>query len=420
MVRTWDKALARGDWVSPARVRAVSLLSLIATVAVMAYLFATAHGSVDAFGRPLGTDFSNVWTAGRMANAGRAAAAWDWPAQFAVQQATHGRADIPFYGWHYPPPFLLVASLLARLPYVLALIVWQGATLLLALATVRRILPASGVTLAAVGAPVVLVCLGHGHNGFLTAALLGGGLLLLDRRPVVAGLLLGCIVYKPQFGVALPVVLVVGGHWRAIAGAVVSAGLLCALTLLIWGWPVWAAFVHSLPLTQAVVIEQGATGWEKIQSVFSAVRNWGLDVHAAWMVQTAATILAIVGAALATQRGTPFVRNAATIAAGLLSTPYLLDYDLVPLGMAIAFLIADAGVGGCRAYDRTLLAFAWVVPLFGRGVMAATTIPLGLLSIVAVFAVALHRAVADAREREPRRAPIVTPACTPSRSFSTR
>jgi hypothetical protein len=386
-----ENPLARGDWVTSGRVRMFAMLSLIATIGMVTYLFLTAHGTVDSFGRPLGTDFSNVWTAGRMALEGRAPLAWNWPTHFTAQQLAHHKTNIPFYGWHYPPPFLLIAALLALMPYIPALIVWQASTLAVALLTVRNILPLPGTTLAALGAPVVLVCLGHGHNGFLTAALLGGGLFLLDRRPFVAGLLLGCMVYKPQFGLVLPVVLLLGGHWRAICGALLSAGLLCALTLTLWGWPVWAAFIHSLPLTQSVVIEQGATGWEKIQSAFSAARNWGAGISLAWGIQAAVTVAAIIGTMAVSRGAQPFVRNAMVIAAALLSTPYLLDYDLVPLGMAIAFLVADGRERGFLPYEKTLLAFVWIVPLFGRALMSLTTVPLGFVSIGAVFLIALCR-----------------------------
>lgn len=384
-------ALARGEWVSADRIARIALLMLLATIAMIGYLFATATGSVDAFGRPLGTDFSNVWTAGRMALEGRAALAWDWQAHFAMQQAAHHRPDIPFYGWHYPPPFLLVAALLAMLPYVPALIVWQGTTLAMALATVRRILPGRGTALAAIGAPVVLVNLGHGHNGFLTAALLGGGLLLLDRRPVMAGLLLGCVVYKPQFGLVLPILLLVGGHWRAIGGALLSAGFVCALTWAIWGPSVWIAFLDSLPLTQSIVLEQGSTGWEKIQSAFSATRNWGGSVDLAWTVQAVSTAAAVGGTIWIARRARPSVRDAGVIAAALLSTPYLLDYDLAPLGIAIAFLVAEGRERGFRPYEKTCLAIVWIAPLVARGVMQATTIPIGLVSIGLIFLLALRR-----------------------------
>jgi hypothetical protein len=209
----------------------------------------------------LGTDFSNVWTAGWMANHGQAPQAWDWPTQHAVQKLVHHDPRIPFYGWHYPPPFLIIATLLAQFPYVIALLIWQGMTLALVLALVQRILPDNrDAMLVALGAPVVLVCLGHGQNAFMTASLLGGGMLLLDRRPWVAGMLLGALVYKPQFAVLIPVLIAARGNWRAFLSAGLTASALCLLTLAIWGWPVWQAFVESLTLTKHIVIENGATG----------------------------------------------------------------------------------------------------------------------------------------------------------------
>ena len=284
------RLLRSGDWLTADRIRAVALVSLVIGGLALLALFATAHGTRDAWGRPLGTDFSNVWTAGQMALDGRAAAAWDWAAHYQAQQAAHGDANVPFYGWHYPPPFLLLAAALAALPYLAALIVWQAASLWAAARTFGEILPGRNALLVALGAPVVLVCLMHGHNGFLTAALLGGGLLLLDRKPLLAGLLCGCLIYKPQFALVVPLLLLAGFHVRAIAGACASAALLVGATLAIWGWPVWQAFLESLPLTRQIVIEQGETGWFKIQSPFAWVRMWGGELPLAYAIQAAATL----------------------------------------------------------------------------------------------------------------------------------
>jgi Glycosyltransferase family 87 len=375
---------------------------IFATVAMIVHLLVTSHGTVDHFGRPLGTDFSNVWTAGKMALDNNAADAWDWSRQRAMQQAAHHDVNIPFYGWHYPPPFLLIATLLALLPYTAALVAWQASTLTLAIKTMRAILPGTDATLAAFGFPVVLICLGHGHNGFLTGALIGGGMLLLDRRPFIAGLLLGCMIYKPQFGLIIPVMLLFGGHFRAIGGACVSAALLCILTYALWGWPVWQAFVDSLPLSQAIVIEQGATGWEKIQSAFSATRAWGGSVRLGWAVQSCFTGGAIVTAAWISRRVTPDVRNAAVIMATLLSTPYILDYDLIPMGFAIAFLVKDGLARGFLSHEKTIYAFAWFAPLVGRAAMSNLGIPLGLMSMVALIALSCRRAlVLDKRDLRP-------------------
>lgn len=381
-------------FVTRARVRLTAWLVLTATVIGLVYLFATAHGTVDSLGRPLGTDFSNVWTAGWMADHGRAPAAWDWPTQHEVQKQIHHDSAIPFYGWHYPPPFLIIATLLAQFPYVVALLLWQGLSLALTLLLVRRIMPDDrDALLVALGAPVVLVCLGHGQNAFLTASLLGGGMLLLDRRPWVAGMLLGALVYKPQFAVLIPVLLLARGNMRAFASAGLTVTALCLLTLAIWGWPVWRAFLDSLPLTQHIIIEAGATGWEKIQSPFAAIRHWGGSIPLAYGVQAIVTASAVLMAALVARRGSMEVRGAAALSAALLCTPYVLDYDFVLLGVAIAFMAADMARRGALRWEASWLAYAWIAPLFGRAVSEMTHVPVNLIAAIAVLALATRRAV---------------------------
>lgn len=385
------EALASGRWLTERRIVMVARLMLLMTVVVIGYLFATAHGTLDYLGRPIGTDFSDVYAAGRLANDHRAVVAWDWPTHYAMQQLVHHDVKVPFYGWHYPPPFLLVASLLARLPYLPALVVWQVATLVPAILLVRKIVPGKyGVSLT-LAAPVVLVCLMHGHNGFLTAALFGGGLLVLDRRPLLAGLMFGCLIYKPQFALVLPLVLVVGGHWRAIIGSLTSATLIVAATVSIWGPSVWVAFVRSLPLTRRVVIEEGNTGWEKIQTAFSAVRSWGASIEFAYAIQGVVTCVVVTGAAVATRRSSPRVRSAAILSAALMSTPYALDYDYTLLGVAIVFLVAEGQRTSFRPWEITILSIAWVTPLVARSVATTTLIPLGLVSALTVWGLTMRR-----------------------------
>ncbi len=131
--------LRSGDWLTRERALLWGLAVLAASAIGFIYLVATSDGLNDAFGRPLGTDFSNVYAAGTFVLDGKPAAAFDWPAHYAREQAIFG-VKTPFYGWHYPPFFLFVAGLLALMPYTLALAVWQAATLALYLFMVRTIL----------------------------------------------------------------------------------------------------------------------------------------------------------------------------------------------------------------------------------------------------------------------------------------
>ena len=395
--------LRTGKWLTATRARVFAAATMAVTAASLLYLLTTATGTVDAWGRPIGTDFSNVWTAGWMADHGRAAAAWDWPSHHHVQQALHGRADIPFYGWHYPPPFLLVAALLALLPYTAALAVWQAGTLASAAVVTRRIAPGRDTLLLALGFPAVFVCLTHGQNGFLTAALLGGGLLALQRQPAVAGVLIGCLCYKPQFAPVLPVLLLVGGHGRAFAAAGATVLALVAVTTAIWGWPVWDAFLHSLELTRTTVIEGADTGAHKIVSAFAAVRLNGGAVAGAYAVQGVVSGASVLGVVLA--RAAPLrVQAAVACAAALLATPYAFDYDMVVLGLAIAFLAAEAMATGWRPWEKTALALAYIAPLVARGVAEASGFPLGFLAIAMVWALAMRRALTPSPCRHSRAA----------------
>jgi alpha-1,2-mannosyltransferase len=403
--------LRSGEWLTGERIRLVAIAVLFASTAGFLYLVVTAHGGVDLQGRPLGTDFSNVYAAGTYVYDGHTVAAFDPPQQFAREQAIFGAAT-QFYGWHYPPFFLFVAAALAWMPYGLALAVWQAVTLGLYLLTIRAILTPvrqpSAVGLALFGGgnlewlllalafPAVLINVGHGQNGFLTAALLGGALVLLDRRPLLAGIMLGLLVYKPQYGIMIPIVLAVSGRWRCFAAAAATVVLVTVATTLTFGVSVWHAFLVSTEFTRTVVLEQGNTGWYKIQSVFAWARMWGAPIPLAYALQ-GATILALGVALIWLWRSAASfpLKAAALCLATILATPYSFDYDMMVLAPAIAFLAADGLTRGFGPWQKTALALLWLVPLVARSVAQLSLIPLGVPAMLIVFVMILRRAELD-------------------------
>ena len=90
------ETLRSGDFVTRERMRLVSVALLAAFAVALAYLAATSHGLNDAQGRPLGTDFSNVYAAGTYVRDGNPVAPFDPPQQYAREQALFGKAT-PFY-----------------------------------------------------------------------------------------------------------------------------------------------------------------------------------------------------------------------------------------------------------------------------------------------------------------------------------
>ena len=395
MTHIWQ-GLRIGEWLTVARLRAYSLILLGLSVLVFAGWIAVSDGLIDRNGQPIGTDFSNVYAAGTLTWQGRSADAYEPALQHAAEKAMFDGREVPFYGWHYPPFFFAIAFLVAAVPYAWGLAIWLGASFAAYLAAIRAILPRRETLLVAAAFPAVFVNVGHGHNGFLTAALLGGALHWLDRRPWLAGVLIGLLAYKPQFGILIPIALMASGRWRTIGAAAATVAALVAISFVLLGSGIWHAFADSMNFTQTVVLEQGGTGWQKIQSIFSAVRAWGASVPVAYAAQ--ATLFTALAATLAWlwHSDAAFELKAAALALGsLLATPYVLDYDLVVLAVAIAFFARHGLRCGFRDFEISLLAAAWIVPLLSRSIAAATFIPLGLLVELAFYALVLRRAALD-------------------------
>jgi hypothetical protein len=400
MAPFWQE-LRSGRWLTADRTRAYSLILLgLYAIAIIGWI-ALSGGMVDRNGKPIGTDFSSFYAAGSLVLDGRAGDVYDMAAHFAREQQIFGAAT-PYYGWLYPPPFLLVAAPLALMPYSLALIAWQGATFAFYLAVIAAILRKQRLDGGAIARlwlpvaaafPAIFINLGHGQNGFLTAGLLGAALVALPRRPVLAGILFGLLAYKPQFGLLVPFALLAAGQWRTMIAAGLTVIALAGATALAFGPDLWWSFAASTETSRKLLLEQGDVGFEKLQSVFAAIRMWGGGLSLAYAVQGAASLTAICGVAwMWRTSGDRDLKAALLLVATLLGSPHVLDYDLTILGPAMAFIVASSCAGGFRDYDISLMAAAWIAPLLARGVAAVTGIPIGLVAIVMLYVLVMRRA----------------------------
>ena len=396
------QGLRSGGWLTPARIRGYSLILLGLCSLAAAGWIALSDGLIDRNGKPIGTDFASFYAAGSLVLDGRAGDVYNMAAHYAREQQIFGTAT-PYYGWLYPPIFLLVATPLALMPYLLALAVWQIGSLALYLLVIGIIVHRMrGIVIGpiwlpiAAGFPAVFINLGHGQNGLLTAGLLGAALLALSARPVVSGILFGLLAYKPQFALVIPVALLAAGQWRTIAAAGITVMALVGITSLVFGADLWLAFAASTETSRKLLLEQGDVGFEKLQSVFAVVRMWGGGVPLAYALQGAVSAAVLCGTAWTWRSAcSRDVKAALLVIATLLASPHVLDYDLAILALAIAFTVSAGLADGFRPFEISLLAAAWLVPLLSRAVAGATGIPLGLLVLLTTFMFTLRRAIGD-------------------------
>jgi len=377
-------ALRDAEWLNSRRARVYPRLLLAASVGLALIWIVAARGGVDLAGKPLGSDFLSFFAASELALQGRAAQAYDVSAHWAAQKAVFGPA-VGYSAFFYPPPYLLVCLPLALIPYFASLIVWLAAT---GYAYWRVLRAWAGPRLDAVvllAFPAFLVNAGHGQNGFLSAALIGAGALWLDRRPVVAGLLFGALVYKPQLALMIPIALIASRRWTTFAAAAVSAAALCAASYLTWGEAVWRGFLDASPLARAA-LERHLVGDEKMQSVFAAARLLHGPLALAYVAQ-GLTALAAAAALFWLQRRDfrgPS-EGPALVAATLLASPFLLDYDLTLLAFPLAYLAREGLERGFAPFEKSVLIVAYLLPLASRTLAGGLDLPIAAPTIAAML-----------------------------------
>ncbi|MHA1528198.1 MAG: glycosyltransferase family 87 protein [Alphaproteobacteria bacterium] len=344
------------------RGRATALLAALAALnlAFAAVLIVPSYVTPDGPGQI--PDFAAFWAAGRMTLEGAPALAYDWPAHRAAEVAGLGRDFAGRMPWLYPPYVQLAVAPLAALPLFAAMVLWVGGTGLLFLWTCWRILPLPGAVLAGLAAAPTALTLVNGQIGLLMAALLGLALLEIERRPGRAGLLLGLLSLKPHLVLAVPVVLIAAGRWRAVGWATATALLMAALSWAALGGETWAAFVTSVTDTTRIFTGTGADAqrWTMAGGTYGWLRHLGAGFGPAMAAQGALTLvlLALTVRAWRAPGLSPEIKAALLCFATLAATPRVLNYDLHILVIGALFQTRHALAHGFFRGEQLLLAGA--------------------------------------------------------------
>lgn len=360
-------AIREAAWLGRDRILGYAKVACIGYLPGLFVIFQIAVGARRVEGQALGVDFMALWSAATLAMQSGGAAAYDLGAQEAFQSAAFG-LDGRYYPFFYPPPVLALAIPFAGLPFPWALAAWMVAGYLAYLVLARRLLPAAVWPIAAY--PGAFSNLAHAQIGGLTSGLYLAAAQCFQRRPFVAGLLLGGLVCKPHLALLVPVALAAGRCWRAFAGAAVGSLGLIALTLPLVGLDGFQAFLETLAASRWIVLAEPDLLW-KMPGIFAAARP-GLGEPAAYGIQAvAALVMAFVVWRAWARSDDVLGRFAILTTATVLATPYLVDYDLIILIAPICWLAREALASRWRPWEKAILTAAYLLPMTGRFVTQA-------------------------------------------------
>jgi hypothetical protein len=351
---------------------------------------------LDSNGVPIYTEFTCQWIAGLLALHGQTASVYD-PIEFLNVQRTLVGPQASYGIWPYPPTYFLFSVPFTFFPYAAAFLTWNLGTLLVCAAVVYSITRRPAAIALALASPFTAWNFVAGHNGFLTASLFGAALLCLERRPVLAGFLIGCLTYKPHLGILFPVALASLRQWRAFASATVTAALLASASIGVLGTTVWEALPQQLGwfASETLVADptaNSAQSWGKLQTVYGLLRYLNAGGSLAWSAQGATTFAAVLLVWFVWKSRIRYQLKAATLAAAvLLATPYAFATDMAEIVIPAAFLVSDQTRWGVLRCEQTmmiaLVAMSFLILLaFGR-------VPLGPVVIIALLGMILRRGV---------------------------
>jgi hypothetical protein len=340
-------------------------------------------------------DFFGLWSFGKFAQKS-GSLIYD-PSALAAYQHILDPAVSGSFPFPYPPTFLLVVIPLGLLKLPAAYLVWLATTFVAYLgATLGR----SWRTIYGLGllvAPTTLLTVTSGQNGLLTGALLVGGLNSLRARPVLAGVLLALLTYKPQFALLVPVTLLASGSIAALL-AFACTGAACVLaTSILFGWSVWPRWIAGFPAYQHLLGANQASLDHLMPTIIAGLHMLGGPSMAGLALHVVMALAVAFVCWRTLRRGLTERAIALSIIGSFLVAPYAMIYDTPMIASAIVLHWQSRLRRGAPVGIREV---TLVIATFGCFfVMVSAALPLlaPLLLLANFVVVALREGQADGK-----------------------
>jgi Glycosyltransferase family 87 len=335
-------------------------------------------------------DYIAYWAAAKLTRDGDATLAYD-DAVVKQTQTDEIGSSVDGLPWLYPPFALLIFLPLALLPYAASFAAWLAVSGAIMVSATRRITRAPWGVWLALAFPATAFNLISGQAGMLSAGLFAWGMLLLPKRPVLAGAVLGMMAFKPHFVPLILLALFAGRQKQALLSTIGSVTALSLASLALFGTEPWHAFLSDLPHTTDLLFS-GVFPVQKMQSVSAMAISLGLGSAPTQALQAVTTIGAIGFVFWLWRRDTAFEYKVAGLGlAALLATPYVYHHDLTVMGVAMLYFSMRAREYGWQRWEREAVAVAFFLPLASFVLGTVTGVTVGAVVLLALTAVIIRR-----------------------------
>jgi hypothetical protein len=358
------------------RLRAHGLLLALCLWSTYLWNVAT-PGLLDRAGNLKGTDFLHLYTLGSLALAHRGAELYDMNAQSQLAaQSVPAAAGIRYLPL-YPPQVSIFFAPFARLSYGCALVLWLTLTSLIyggCCYAIWRVCPSLRnykltVVILALAFPAFWHVIAWGQTSALILACFTAAFCAQRaRREFLAGLALGCLIFKPQLALAAALVFAITLNGQVIAGALLSATTQLAAAWLYYGaGPLrdWVRRLLSVP-SLLPLLEPRLYQTHSLRTFWTMLIPWPSASLALYL--TTALLLSALTVACWRSRLSLSLRYSALLLATVLLAPHLTVYDLVILAPAF-LLLSDWIVAQpdqpATGHLKLLLYLVFVLPLLG-------------------------------------------------------
>lgn len=384
-----------GRWVTVRRLRAHATILALCLWLVYGWNVAT-PGLRDRSGNLKGTDFLHFYTLGTLAVEHRGADLYDMNAQAALAAQQVPEAAGIRYLPLYPPQVSILFAPLARLSYAWALALWWGFSAAIygvCCYGIWRACPnlrgrGGTVLIVAAAFPAFFHLIAWGQTSALALACFSLMYFLLrDRREFLAGVVLGCLIFKPQLGLAAAIVFLLIGAWKIVVGAVLSASAQLSVGVLYYGLEPLRQWVHMLWNTRTILplLEPRPYQTYSLRTFWSMLvpsHHFSLGLY----VLSACVTLGLAIAVWRRGQSVPLaLRYSSLLLATVLVAPHLTVYDLVILAPAFLLLADWLATGehtGSSGWLGILLYLIYMLPLVGP-IARWTHVQLAALAMVA-------------------------------------